>query len=138
MSDIFKFELTNLNGEEMTELRRLRDIRFLRTEQRQIHLSNITDDFGNEIEPHQFEYDVTVEVIPSTPEQNSKVVRYLTSMTLSGKDHGEDRFSSEYKTLKRELGVLPATLGDAVHEFEQAIEETNFKVFSEDRIYHDK
>ena len=105
MSDIFKFELTNLNGEEMTELRRLRDIRFLRTEQRQIHLSSVTDDFGNEIEPSQFEYDVTVEVIPSTPEQNSKVVRYLTSMTLSGKDHGEDRFSSEYKTFEKKTKI---------------------------------
>ena len=138
MTDIFKFELTNLNGEEMTELRRLRDIRFLRTEQRQIHLSNVTDDFGDEIKPSKFEYDVTVEVIPSTPEQNSKVIRYLTSMTTSGKDHGEDRFSSEYKKLKRELGVLAPTLANSLHEFEETIEETNFKVFSDDRVYHDK
>ena len=51
MTDIYKFQLDNLTGEEMTELRRLRDVRFLRTEQKQIHLSHQTDSFGNEINP---------------------------------------------------------------------------------------
>ena len=122
MTDIYKFQLDNLTGEEMTELRRLRDVRFLRTEQKQIHLSHQTDSFGNEINPTKFEYNVLVEVMPTTPEHDSKVIQYLTSMTLPQKDHGIDRFSSEYKLLKKELGILPPTLSDAVNEFEDKLE----------------
>ena len=122
MTDIYKFQLDNLTGEEMTELRRLRDVRFLRTEQKQIHLSHQTDSFGNEVSPAKYEYNVLVEVMPTTPEHDGKVIQYLTSMTLSGKDHGPDRFSSEYKLLKRELGVLPPTLSNAVNEFEDKLE----------------
>ena len=62
MTDIYKFQLDNLTGEEMTELRRLRDVRFLRTEQKQIHLSHQTDSFGNEVSPTKYEYNVLVEV----------------------------------------------------------------------------
>ena len=122
MTDIYKFQLDNLTGEEMTELRRLRDIRFLRTEQKTIHLSHQTDSFGNEINPTKYEYNVLVEVIPTTPEHDGKVIQYLTSMTLPQKDHGPDRFSSEYKLLKKELGILPPTLSDAVNEFEDKLE----------------
>ena len=122
MTDIYKFQLDNLTGEEMTELRRLRDIRFLRTEQKTIHLSHQTDSFGNEISPAKFEYNVLVEVIPTTPEHDGKVIQYLTSMTLPGKDHGPDRYSSDYKLLKKELGILPPTLSDAVNEFEDKLE----------------
>tara|TARA_Y100000004_G_scaffold184952_1_gene234536 strand:- start:339 stop:755 length:417 start_codon:yes stop_codon:yes gene_type:complete len=122
MTDIYKFQLDNLTGEEMTELRRLGDIRFLRTEQKQIHLSHQTDSFGNEVSPTKYEYNVLVEVMPTTPEHDSKVIQYLTSLTLPQKDHGSDRFSSEYKSLKRELGVLPPTLSDAVNEFEDKLE----------------
>ena len=122
MTDIYKFQLDNLTGEEMTELRRLRDIRFLRTEQKTIHLSHQTDSFGNEIKPTKYEYNVLVEVIPTTPEHDGKVIQYLTSMTLPQKDHGPDRFSSEYKLLKKELGILPPTLSDAVNEFEDKLE----------------
>ena len=121
MTDIYKFQLDNLTGEEMTELRRLRDIRFLRTEQKTIHLSHQTDSFGNEINPTKYEYNVLVEVIPTTPEHDGKVIQYLTSMTLPQKDHGPDRFSSEYKLLKKELGILPPTLSDAVNEFEDKL-----------------
>ena len=122
MTDIYKFQLDNLTGEEMTELRRLRDVRFLRTEQKQIHLSHQTDSFGNEISPAKFEYNVLVEVIPTTPEHDGKVIQYLTRMTLPGKDHGPDRYSSDYKLLKKELGILPPTLSDAVNEFEDKLE----------------
>ena len=122
MTDIYKFQLDNLTGEEMTELLRLRDIRFLRTEQKTIHLSHQTDSFGNEINPTKYEYNVLVEVIPTTPEHDGKVIQYLTSMTLPQKDHGPDRFSSEYKLLKKELGILPPTLSDAVNEFEDKLE----------------
>ena len=122
MTDIYKFQLDNLTGEEMTELRRLRDVRFLRTEQKQIHLSHQTDSFGNEINPTKYEYNVLVEVIPTTPEHDGKVIQYLTSMTLPGKDHGPDRYSSDYKLLKKELGILPPTLSDAVNEFEDKLE----------------
>ena len=122
MTDIYKFQLDNLTGEEMTELRSLRDVRFLRTEQKQIHLSHQTDSFGNEISPAKFEYNVLVEVIPTTPEHDGKVIQYLTSMTLPGKDHGPDRYSSDYKLLKKELGILPPTLSDAVNEFEDKLE----------------
>ena len=122
MTDIYKFQLDNLTGEEMTELRRLRDVRFLRTEQKQIHLSHQTDSFGNEISPAKYEYNVLVEVIPTTPEHDGKVIQYLTSMTLPGKDHGPDRYSSDYKLLKKELGILPPTLSDAVNEFEDKLE----------------
>ena len=122
MTDIYKFQLDNLTGEEMTELRRLRDVRFLRTEQKQIHLSHQTDSFGNEVSPAKYEYNVLVEVMPTTPEHDSKVIQYLKSMTLPQKDHGPDRFSSEYKLLKKELGILPPTLSDAVNEFEDKLE----------------
>ena len=122
MTDIYKFQLDNLTGEEITELRRLRDVRFLRTEQKQIHLSHQTDSFGNEISPAKFEYNVLVEVIPTTPEHDGKVIQYLTSMTLPGKDHGPDRYSSDYKLLKKELGILQPTLSDAVNEFEDKLE----------------
>ena len=122
MTDIYKFQLDNLTGEEMTELRRLRDVRFLRTEQKQIHLSHQTDSFGNEVSPAKYEYNVLVEVMPTTPEHDGKVIQYLTSMTLPGKDHGPDRYSSDYKLLKKELGILPPTLSDAVNEFEDKLE----------------
>ena len=130
MTDIYKFQLDNLTGEEMTELRRLRDIRFLRTEQKTIHLSHQTDSFGNEINPTKYEYNVLVEVIPTTPEHDGKVIQYLTSMTLPGKDHRIDRFSREYNYLKEELGIniehkkrkIPKTINEAVHELDDLIQ----------------
>ena len=45
MTDIYKFQLDNLTGEEMTELKKYHHVRFLRTEQKQIHLSHQTDSF---------------------------------------------------------------------------------------------
>ena len=33
-----------------------------------------------------------------------------------------DRYSSDYKLLKKELGILPPTLSDAVNEFEDKLE----------------
>ena len=55
------------------------------------------------------------------------MIQYLTSMTLPQKDHGIDRFSSEYKLLKEELGILPPTLPSTlsiqkVNEFEDKLE----------------
>ena len=47
----------------MTESSDFNDVRFLRTEQKQIHLSHQTDSFGNEVSPTKYEYNVLVEVI---------------------------------------------------------------------------
>ena len=58
-------------------------------------------------------------IIPTTPEHDSKVIQYLTSMTLPQKDHGIDRFSSEYKLLKEELGILPPTLPSTLSDDSQ-------------------
>ena len=90
----------------------------------------MTDDFGNEIQPLQYEYNVIVEILPSTEEREHKVETYLSSLTLPGKDHRIDKFSREYSYLKEELGInldhkkrkVPKTINEAVHELEDLIQ----------------
>ena len=83
----------------------------------------MTDDFGNEIQPLQYQYNVIVEILPSTEEREHKVETYLSSLTPPGKDHRIDKFSREYDYLKEELGInkrrIPTTLKEALPEFEE-------------------
>ena len=121
------YKLTDLTDKELKELQSCKDIQFVLTEHHPIHNSHVTDDYGNEIEPTQYMYNVIVEIIPSTEERESKVETYISSLTLPGKNHRIDRFSREYSYLKEELGInlehkrrkIPATLNEAVHEFEE-------------------
>ena len=121
------YKLEELTGKEVKELRNCEDIKFVLTENHAIHNSNVTDDFGNEIQPLQYQYNVIVEILPSTEEREQKVETYLSSLTRPGKDHRIDKFSREYSYLKEELGIniehkkrkIPSTLAEAVHEFEE-------------------
>ena len=131
------YKLTDLTDKEVEELRSCEDIKFVLTEHHPIHQSGQTDDFGNEISPIQYNYNVIVEIIPSTKERESKVETYISSLTLPGKNHRIDHFSREYSYLKEELGIgiynkddnrfterkkVPKTISDAVHELEDLIQ----------------
>ena len=121
------YKLEDLTGKEVKELRNCEDIKFVLTENHAIHNSNVTDDFGNEIQPLQYQYNVIVEILPSTEEREQKVETYLSSLTRPGKDHRIDKFSREYRYLKEELGIniehkrrkIPTTLKEALPEFEE-------------------
>jgi len=121
------YKLEDLTGKEVKELRNCEDIKFVLTENHAIHNSNVTDDFGNEIQPLQYQYNVIVEILPSTEEREQKVETYLSSLTQPGKDHRIDKFSREYSYLKEELGInieykrrkIPSTLAEALPEFEE-------------------
>ena len=99
------YKLTDLTEKEVEELRSCEDIKFVLTENHVIHQSHQTDDYGNEISPAEYMYNVIVEIIPSTEERESKVETYLSSLTLPGKNHRIDKFSREYSYLKEELGI---------------------------------
>ena len=124
------YKLTDLTEKELKELESCEDIKFVLTEYHPIHNSHVTDDYGNEIKPTQYMYNVIVEILPSTKERESKVETYISSLTLPGKNHRIDHFSREYSYLKEELGInlehkkrkVPATLRDAVHEIEDLIQ----------------
>jgi len=121
------YKLEDLTGKEVKELQNCEDIKFVLTENHAIHNSNVTDDFGNEIQPLQYQYNVIVEILPSTEEREHKVETYLSSLTPSGKDHRIDKFSREYSYLKEELGIniehkrrkIPTTLKEALPESEE-------------------
>jgi len=121
------YKLTDLTEKEVKELQSCKDIKFVLTEHHVIHQSHQTDDFGNEIEPTQYMYNVILEILPSTEERESKVETYISSLTLPGKNHRIDHFSREYNYLKEELGInldhkkrrIPSTLGESLNEFEE-------------------
>ena len=123
------YKLEDLTGKEVKELQNCEDIKFVLTENHAIHNSNVTDDFGNEIQPLQYQYNVIVEILPSTEERESKVETFISSLTPPGKDHRIDKFSREYSYLKEELGInvypkkrkIPTTLGESLNEFEEKI-----------------
>ena len=121
------YKLTDLTEKEVKELQSCEDIKFVLTEHHPIHNSHVTDDYGNEIEPTQYMYNVIVEILPSTKERESKVETYISSLTLPGKNHRIDHFSREYSYLKEELGIniehkkrkIPSTLGESLNEFDE-------------------
>jgi len=121
------YKLTDLTEKEVKELQSCEDIKFVLTEHHPIHNSHVTDDYGNEIEPTQYMYNVIVEILPSTEERESKVETYISSLTLPGKNHRIDHFRREYSYLKEELGInldhkkrkIPSTLGESLNEFEE-------------------
>ena len=121
------YKLEDLTDKEVGELQNCEDIKFVLTENHAIHNSNVTDDFGNEIQPLQYQYNVIVEILPSSEERELKVETYLSSLTPPGKDHRIDKFSREYSYLKEELGInldhkrrkVPQTLAEALPEFEE-------------------
>ena len=124
------YKLTDLTDKEVEELRSCEDIKFVLTEHHQIHNSHVTDDYGNEVKPTQYNYNVIVEILPSTKERESKVETFVSSLTLPGKNHRIDHFSREYSYLKEELGInldhkkrkVPKTLNEAIHEIEDLIQ----------------
>lgn len=118
------YNLTNLTDNEVHELRNFKDVKIISTVNNPIYNSHITDDYGDEVQATLYSHDCVVEILPSTEERELKVDTYLSSLTLSGKDHGMDRFSKEYSNLKKELGInqkrkLPRTLGESLKEFEE-------------------
>ena len=121
------YKLEELTEEEVGQIERCEDIKLVLTEHHAVHQSHQTDDFGNEIKPTQYMYNVIVEILPSTEERESKVETYISSLTLPGKNHRIDHFSREYSYLKEELGInldhkkrrIPETLGESLNEFEE-------------------
>jgi len=118
------YNLTNLTDNEVHELRNFKDVKIISTENNPIYNSHITDDYGDEVQATLYSHDCVVEILPSTEERENKVDTYLSSLTLSGKDHGVDRYSEAYSNLKKELGInqkrkLPRTLGESLKEFEE-------------------
>ena len=79
------YKLTDLTEKEVKELQSCEDIKFVLTEHHPIHNSHVTDDYGNEIEPTQYMYNVIVEILPSTEERESKLIshhlHYLVRIT---------------------------------------------------------
>ena len=122
-----RYKLDDLTEKEVGELQSCKDIKFVLTVPNPIHNSHVTDDYGNEVKPTQYKYNVVVEILSSTEEREHKVETYLSSLTLPGKDHRIDKFSREYSYLKEELGIniehkrrkIPTTLKEAAHEFEE-------------------
>lgn len=51
-----------LNQSEYDELKQAKNIIIMETEKNPIHLSHQTDDFGDEINPQEFTYNVTVRI----------------------------------------------------------------------------
>ena len=47
MSELYKFELKSLSEHEMSELRKLKDIRFLKEVPNTVSLTGAVDSFGN-------------------------------------------------------------------------------------------
>ena len=121
------YKLEDLTDKEVGELESCKDIKFVLTEHHQIHNSHVTDDYGNEVKPTQYRYNVIVEILPSTEERESKVETFISSLTLPGKDHRIDKFSREYNYLKEELGInleykrrkKPTTIGESLNEIEE-------------------
>ena len=118
------YNLTNLTDIEFKELRNCRDVKLVSTVNNPIYNIHITDDYGDEVQATLYSHDCVVEILPSTEERENKVDTYLSSLTLSGKDHGVDRYSEAYSNLKKELGInqkrkLPRTLGESLKEFEE-------------------
>ena len=121
------YKLDDLTDKEVGELQSCKEIKFVSTVPHPIHNSHVTDDYGNEIKPTQYKYNVIVEILTSTEERESKVETYISSLTLPGKNHRIDHFSREYSYLKEELGIniehkkrkIPSTLGESLNEFEE-------------------
>ena len=122
-----QYKLSDLTDKEVGELQSCKEIKFVSTVPHPIHNSHVTDDYGNEVKPTQYKYNVVVEILSSTEEREHKVETYLSSLTLPGKDHRIDKFSREYSYLKEELGIniehkkrkMPSTLGESLNEFEE-------------------
>ena len=100
------YKLEDLTDKEVGELESCEDIKFVLTEHHQIHNSHVTDDYGNEVKPTQYRYNVIVEILSSTEERESKVETFISSFTYSGRDHRVDVFSKEFMHLKEELGII--------------------------------
>ena len=121
------YKLDDLTDKEVGELQSCKEIKFVSTVPNPIHNSHVTDDYGNEVKPTQYRYNVVVEILSSTEEREHKVETYLSSLTPPGKDHRIDKFSREYSYLKEELGItiehkkrrIPKTLKEALPEFEE-------------------
>ena len=118
------YKLEDLTDKEVGELKSCKDIKFVSTVPHPIHNSHVTDDYGNEVKSTEYKYNVSIEILPSTEERESKVETFISSLTLPGKDHRIDRFSAEYKALKEELGISkrrkkPTTIGESLNEIEE-------------------
>jgi len=129
------YKLSELSEDEMNQVRSCEDIKLLVTEHHPIHNTHQTDDFGNEIAPQKYTYNILIEIEPSTKERESKVEEFISSLTLPSKDHGVDKFSKEYNDLLIELGIrkkkMPSTLGEA-------LEDNPFERITSRIIAHDK
>lgn len=55
-------QLFELNQSEYNELNESKNIKILETEKNPIHLSHQTDDYGEEIYPQEFTYNVTIRI----------------------------------------------------------------------------
>jgi len=100
------YKLDDLTDKEVGELQSCKEIKFVSTAPHPIHKSHVTDDYGNEVKPTQYRYNVIVEILPSTEEREHKVETFISSFTYSGRDHRVDVFSKEFMHLKEELGII--------------------------------
>jgi len=132
------YRLNDLTKEEYDELKSCEDIDFALIENHPIANSQVTDDYGNQIEELQYTYTVILKIRPTTEEKEQRIEKYIDSFTTGGRDHRVDRFSKEYDYLKQELGVgkykrrsqrrsIPHTLGEALPEIADKIEQEMLK-----------
>ena len=128
------YRLNDLTKEEYDELKSCEDIDFALIENHPIANSQVTDDYGNQIEELQYTYTVLLKIKPTTKEKEQKIEKYIDSFTTGGRDHRVDRFSKEYDYLKQELGIkkykrrsIPHTLGEALPEISDKIEQEMLK-----------
>ncbi len=126
------YRLHDLSENELSELKQCKDIKFALIENHPIANSQVTDDYGNQVNPLEYTHTAIMKIEKSNEERERKVETFIDSFSTGGKDHRIDRYSKEFNLLKEELGIgkskNPKTLGEAVTEFEDKI----------NRVFHDQ
>jgi hypothetical protein len=101
MSKVIKYH--SLSSEDLEKIRNLEGVKILHTENHPIHNTHQTDDFGNEIQEQEYQYDITVEILPGTIKEACTLENFMDSLTPGGRDHRHNVYGSEYQEMVRTL-----------------------------------
>ena len=101
MSKVIKYH--SLSSEDLEKIRNLEGVKILHTENHPIHNTHQTDDFGNEIQEQEYQYDITVEILPGTIKEACTLENFMDSLTPGGKDHRWNIYGDEYHEMIRSL-----------------------------------
>ena len=101
MSKVIKYH--SLSSEDLEKIRTLEGVKLLLTEHHPIQGTHQTDDFGNEIQEQEYQYDITVEILPGTIKEACTLENFMDSLTPGGKDHRWNIYGDEYHEMIRSL-----------------------------------